>query len=216
MASAAASFVLYSALSWRLLPARHNPAAASQTGKGDRARAAWPGMTQLPTAAAFWRSWCPRLLVTKLKALGATSQGAVQVCARSPTCCRRWKCPALLFISCPATSAVGGFVSVSSLPASLQGTVTWARKAATGPSHCVHLCGMWFQSLAQGQLPAPQSVTALSLSFIFNFPPAPGTRRSMLVSQSWNTTLNNLVGLSGHNSREDPTAVLKSLSAFPL
>lgn len=123
-ANAAASFVLYSAPSWGLLPARHNPAAASQTGKGDRARAVRPGMPQLSTAATCWRSWCPHLLVAKLKALGAISQGAVQVSASSPICCRHWKCPALLFISRPATSAVSGFVSVSSLLASLQGTVT--------------------------------------------------------------------------------------------
>lgn len=34
-------------------------------GKGDRARAVWPGMPQLPTAAACWRSWRPHLLVAK-------------------------------------------------------------------------------------------------------------------------------------------------------
>lgn len=45
------------------------------------------------------------------QALGAISEGAVQVSASSPICCRRWKCPVLLFISWPATSAVSGFVS---------------------------------------------------------------------------------------------------------
>lgn len=36
------------------------------------------------------------------------------------------------------------------------------------------------------------------------------------MSGSWNTTLNYLVGLSGHNSKRDPSAIVKSLSAFPL